>query len=95
MDEVEESIKNISVQTTNLKLFMKYADGYLRGKKEVRQKRYPFVVRVLEPTAEGLPLEVLVFVRVQTWEKFEEIQAEIMVHLMAVLPYFELKVYQS
>jgi miniconductance mechanosensitive channel len=87
--------EKLSKQTTNLKLFMDYVRSYLKTKKEVRQRRYPFIVRVLEPTADGLPLEIYIFVKSSSWDKFEEFQSEILVHFMAVLPYFELKVFQS
>jgi miniconductance mechanosensitive channel len=80
-------------QTTNLQLMIRYTQNYLRNRKEVRQKRYPLVVRPLETNEYGIPLEVYVFVKANNWEKFEEIQAEIMLHLMAILPYFGLKTY--
>jgi len=80
-------------QTTNLQLMIRYTQNYLRSRKEVRQRRYPLVVRPLETTEYGIPLEVYVFVKAANWEKFEEIQADIMLHLMAILPYFNLQTY--
>ncbi len=80
-------------QTTNLQLMIRYTQNYLRSRKEVRQRRYPLVVRPLETNEYGIPLEVYVFVKAGNWEKFEEIQADIMLHLMAILPYFGLKTY--
>ena len=80
--------------TTNLQYFIQYTKNYLKGRKEVRKRRYPFIVRVMEPTSEGLPLEIYVFVKVSNWEQFEAIQADIFVHLMTVLPHFDLKMFQ-
>jgi miniconductance mechanosensitive channel len=93
-DHIAKAVQNVQEQTTNLELFIEYAQSYLRSIKEIRQRRYPFVVRVLGPAAEGLPLEIYVFVKASSWEKFEDIQAKILIHLIAVLPYFDLKAYQ-
>jgi miniconductance mechanosensitive channel len=87
----EQSLGSI----TNLQLFIQYTETYLRGRKEVRQRRFPFIVRLLAPTPEGLPLEIYLFVKAASWEKYEAIQAEIFIHLLATLPYFGLSVYQS
>jgi miniconductance mechanosensitive channel len=83
-----------NAQETNLELFIRYTRAYLQQKKQVRQRRYPFIVRVLAPTSEGLPLEIYLFVKVDNWEKLEEFQAEIFIHLIAVLPLFGLRIYQ-
>jgi miniconductance mechanosensitive channel len=53
-----------------------------------------FLVRQLEPTAEGLPLEVYVFTNDTAWAAYEDIQSDIFDHLLAALPWFELRVYQ-
>jgi miniconductance mechanosensitive channel len=72
---------------------IRYTQNYLRSRKEVRQRRYPLVIRPLETTEYGIPLEAYIFVKAGNWEKFEEIQADIMLHLMAILPYFDLQTY--
>jgi miniconductance mechanosensitive channel len=82
----------VSEPTTNLQHFIMYIEDYLKSRKEIRQRRYPFLVRVLEPTSEGLPLEIYVFVKASTWEEFEKYQSDIMVHLIAIMPYFDLEV---
>jgi miniconductance mechanosensitive channel len=93
--QIGEVLQPDSEQATNLQLFIRYAQLYLRSRKEVRQRRYPLVVRPLELTSEGLPLEIYVFVKAANWEKFEEIQAEIILHLIAIMPHFGLKVFQT
>jgi miniconductance mechanosensitive channel len=60
----------------------------------VRTKRYPFVLRTMEPGPEGLPFEIYIFLKASSWEQYEVIQTEIMNHLIAALPYFELKAFQ-
>ena len=81
-------------QITNLQLFIKYTETYLKSRKDVRTKRYPFVLRTMEPGREGLPFEIYIFLKASSWEQYEVIQTEIMNHLIAALPYFELKAFQ-
>lgn len=81
-------------KTTNLQLFLAYTEKYLRARKEVRQKRYPFLVRTLESTSEGLPIEIYIYVKTPTWENFEAIQSELFIHLLAILKYFDLTTFQ-
>jgi miniconductance mechanosensitive channel len=97
VDSVQQQLGELLLdeldQTTNLALFMQYTQGYLKGKKEIRQRRYPLIVRTLESTPEGFPQEIFVFVKAANWEAFEAIQTEIMLHLIAMMPYFDLKNY--
>jgi len=81
-------------QITNLQLFINYTEAYLKSRKDVRTKRYPFVLRTMEPGPEGLPFEIYIFLKASSWEQYEVIQTEIMNHLIAALPYFELKAFQ-
>ncbi len=53
------------------------------------------LVRQLKPTDKGLPVEVYVFAATTNWLEYEKIQAELFEHLLAVLPLFDLKVYQQ
>jgi len=54
-----------------------------------------FLVRQLQPTDKGVPIEVYVFSNDQRWASYEAIQADIFDHIMAVIPEFDLRVYQS
>jgi miniconductance mechanosensitive channel len=80
---------------TNVELFMEYIRAYLRSRKELHQKRLPFVIRMLEPSSRGLPIEIFVFTRTTDWVEFEAIQGNIMIHLLAATPYFDLRIYQE
>jgi miniconductance mechanosensitive channel len=81
-------------QITNLQLYSHYAEAYLKNRKDVRLKGYFFLLRTLEPGPKGLPFEIYLFIKAGSWPEFEAIQTEIMNHLIAALPYFELKPYQ-
>ncbi|WP_022663256.1 mechanosensitive ion channel family protein [Paucidesulfovibrio longus] len=78
---------------TNLGCFRAYVVRYLRENVKLRQDM-TFLVRQLEPTAEGLPLEVYVFTNDTAWAAYEDIQSDIFDHLLAALPWFQLRVYQ-
>ena len=53
-----------------------------------------FLVRHLEPTEIGIPMEIYVFSKVQAWAEYENIQADIFDHVLAVIPEFDLRVFQ-
>lgn len=79
---------------TNLGVFRKYADSYLREHSAVHKEMY-LIVRHLAPTANGIPLEILCFSRDKRWENYEYISADIFDHLIAAIPYFDLKLFEA
>ena len=54
-----------------------------------------FLVRQLQPTERGIPIEIYVFSNDQAWANYESIQSDIFDHIMAVIPEFELRVFQN
>lgn len=79
---------------TNLGTFRAYVANWLRQHPLVHQQM-TFLVRQLPPSAEGLPLEIYVFSSDTRWAVYEDLQADIFDHLLAVLPEFGLRVYQK
>jgi len=53
------------------------------------------LVRQMDPTPEGLPLEIYCFANTTVWASFEQIQSDIFDHLYAVLPEFGLSAFQN
>ena len=93
---IDVSNRDESMSTTNLELFIQYATGYLKNKKEIRLKRFPFMIRILEATTgNGTPLEFYMYVKAKGIVIFEQLRTEIFMHLLAVMPYFDLKVFQQ
>jgi miniconductance mechanosensitive channel len=78
-------------QITNVELFIHYIEAYLKGRKDIRQRRFPLVVRLGELCAASVPVDVFVFARKTKWAEFEVVRREIMLHLTAALPSFGLK----
>jgi miniconductance mechanosensitive channel len=79
---------------TNVGCFRAYVVAYLRQHPKIHQQM-TFLVRQLQPTQHGLPLEIYVFSNDQVWANYEAIQADIFDHILAVVPMFDLRVYQS
>ena len=79
---------------TNLGVFRHYLENYLKQHPKIHQ-HMTFLVRHLQPSEKGLPLEFYVFSKDQEWAKYESIQADIMDHVLAILPEFGLRVFQN
>lgn len=79
---------------TNLQLYRKYVEKYLREHPEVNTEM-TLMVRQLEATQCGLPMEFYFFVKDKVWVNYEHILAEIMEHAYALSAEFGLKIYQQ
>lgn len=80
-------------QLTNIGIFRKYAEEYLRASKEVDSEEM-ILVRQLENTPQGLPLEIYCFANRSGLVDFEQIQADIFDHLLTAARTFELEIMQ-
>ncbi|MCD7897202.1 MAG: mechanosensitive ion channel family protein [Planctomycetaceae bacterium] len=79
---------------TNLGTFRAYVEKYLRHHDRIHQN-LTLLVRQLSPTAEGIPLELYCFTNITAWGAYEDTQSDIFDHLLAILPEFGLRVFQS
>lgn len=79
---------------TNLGTFRAYVSAYLREHPKIHRDM-TFLVRQLQPTEHGLPLEIYVFTNDTRWAVYEGIQADIFDHLLAIIPQFGLRLYQQ
>lgn len=103
LNEIEEYNKknNIDESTlvngrhlTNLGTFRAYLIEYLKQNNNIR-KDLSFMVRQLPPGPEGIPMEIYVFANTTNWTDYENIQADIFDHILAVIPEFELRIFQN
>jgi miniconductance mechanosensitive channel len=78
---------------TNIGTFRSYLVAYLQHHPRIHNDM-TFLVRQLPPGEHGLPIEVYVFSNDQAWANYEAIQADIFDHILAVLPVFDLNVFQ-
>jgi miniconductance mechanosensitive channel len=79
---------------TNLGTFRAYALAYLKSHPDI-QPNMTCMVRQMQTTAEGVPLEIYCFTRTTVWADYERIQGDIFDYLLAVLPEFGLNLYQQ
>lgn len=78
----------------NLYVFRKYLENFLRNHPRVNSEMM-IMVRQLQPTPQGLPLELYFFSDGTAWVPYENLQSEVFEHLFAVLPQFGLRVFQA
>ncbi len=81
-------------RVTNIGTFRAYVIAYLRAHARIAQDMTQ-LVRQLQPTPQGLPLEVYCFTSTTAWAEYESIQADIFDHLLAILPEFDLRLFQE
>ncbi len=79
---------------TNIGLFRAYAEDYIHDHPQLH-KDMTMMVRHLEPGPSGLPLQIYCFTNATEWKVYEAIQADIFDHLIAILPEFGLRIFQS
>ena len=81
-------------EEVNLYIFRYYVEQYLRNHPDV-SRNMTLMVRQLQPTAQGIPIELYFFSADTRWVQYEHLQAEVFDHVLAVLNTFDLKVFQS
>ena len=79
---------------TNIGTFRAYVESYLRQNNNIHNEM-TFLVRQLSPQSDGLPIEIYVFSNDTNWVSYESIQSDIFDHLLAIIPEFDLKVFQN
>jgi miniconductance mechanosensitive channel len=79
---------------TNVGTFRAYVVAYLRHHPMVNQDM-TFLIRHLPPTEHGLPIEIYVFCRDIVWANYEAVQADIFDHILAIVPEFDLRLFQA
>lgn len=91
---IDDSVLVNGRRMTNIGTFRAYLVSYLKDHPKIN-KNLTFLVRQLDPGPNGLPIEIYVFSSDQVWANYEAIQADIFDHILAVIPEFELKVFQN
>lgn len=84
---------DMHTNVVNLTLFRNYIEWWIYNNKEVNTD-LTFMVRQLQPTNTGLPIEVYFFLKNKEWKTYEHNLAEIMERIYAFAPEFGLKIYQ-
>lgn len=96
-NEAQGSVAELSAnrrRITNIGTFRAYTLAYLKSHPDVHPDM-TCMVRQMEATAQGVPLEIYCFTRTTSWADYERIQGDIFDYLLAVLPEFGLSLYQQ
>lgn len=93
-NKIDSTIVANGRRLTNVGTFRAYLKHYLHHHPSIN-KEATFLVRQLAPTPHGLPLEIYVFSSDKRWIPYEEIQADIFDHILAVIPLFDLRIFQN
>ena len=80
-------------QLTNIGVFREYVLNYLQNNEHI-EKDGTLLVRQLENTPQGMPLEIYCFTNDSVWANYEDIQADIFDHLLVASREFELEIMQ-
>lgn len=91
---IDESVLVNGRHQTNLGIFRAYLELYLKNLTSVNTEM-TCMVRQLQPTEKGVPLEIYFFSREKAWILYEKVQADVFDHIFAVIPFFDLRVFQN
>lgn len=96
-NEAQGNVAELSAnrrRITNIGTFRAYALAYLKSHPDIHPDM-TCMVRQMEATSQGVPLEIYCFTRTTSWADYERIQGDIFDYLLAVLPEFGLTLYQQ
>ena len=91
---IDNSVLVNGRRQTNLGVFRAYLTNYLRSLPAVN-KDLTCMVRYLQTTEQGIPVELYFFSSVKEWVPYEGIQADVFDHVLAIIPEFGLRVFQN
>ena len=96
--EVEDNITEVNLPKlktrTNLALFKLYLEGFCNTHPGIHENMTR-MVRFLQSNEKGLPIEITVFSKLQEVNAYESLQSDIYNHILAILPEFELRIFQN
>lgn len=93
-NSIDKSIIVNGRNLTNLGLFRKYINQYIINHPGIN-KDMLIMVRYLQATENGIPLEIYCFSKDKEWQNYEHIMADIFDHTIASVPYFDLQIFEN
>ena len=78
---------------TNIGVFRKFIETYLKQNSAIN-KDMLLMARQLQPTAQGIPLEIYCFSKDKRWESYEYVMSDLFDHFLAAVPYFDLELFE-
>lgn len=93
-NKIDDQVLVNGRRLTNIGTFREYLKTYLSKRNDLSQN-IAAVVRPLQSGPDGLPIEIYVFTNTTDFTKYEATQADILDHILAILPQFELNIFQN
>lgn len=93
-EEFQTVKKDFEPKITNVGVLRAYILSYLKHHPQINHDM-TVLVRHLQPTEHGLPIEIYGFCKDKVWANYEKIQSDIFDHIFAIVPEFELKIFQN
>jgi len=91
---VDKSLPINGRNLTNMGLYRQYIKNYLSSHPDIH-KELLLIVRQLQPTSKGLPLELYFFTATTVWVRYEDIVSDVFDHVTAAAKYFNLELYED
>jgi len=89
----DKSVLINGINLTNFGVFRKYLQTYVENHSAINENM-TLMVRQLEPTSQGIPMEIYAFSKDQRWVNYEFIIGDIFDHVLASVNYFDLEIYE-
>ncbi|MFA6870843.1 MAG: mechanosensitive ion channel domain-containing protein [Bacteroidaceae bacterium] len=93
-NNIDASVWANGRRQTNVGVFRAYLKNYLLHQPTINATNL-CMVRQLQPTEKGLPVEVYAFANTTNWEEYEQIQSDLFDHILATIPQFGLRLFQT
>ncbi len=94
LEPLKEYMKDIPLDVnTNIGAFREYLVSWLSGHEKINQNM-TLMVRQLQSTPNGLPLEIYCFSKEKEWVAYEKVQSDMFDYIFSVAPLFDIKIYQ-
>lgn len=78
---------------TNVGVFRKFIQTYLEQHSAINDEML-LMARQLQPTAQGIPIEIYCFSKDKRWENYEYVMSDLFDHFLAAVPYFDLEIFE-
>lgn len=92
-NKIDTSLPVNGRQQTNLGIFRAYLYAYVKAEPRINHN-LTMIVRQLQPTDSGIPVQVYVFSGNKQWVDYEELQSDLFDHIIAAVQMFDLRIYQ-
>ncbi len=93
-NEIDNSVFVNGKRQTNIGVFRAYLEEYLANHPLVDNSS-DLLVRQLQPNSSGIPIEIYAFTLETGFIRYEKVQSDIFDHILAIVPQFDLRVFQS